>query len=67
MLGTEWVTPGKGDDLATLLRAINDAGLGPVEPIKPGDDARLTNLRLTGQSIKPYDHDRLRYVTVQNS
>jgi hypothetical protein len=56
-LGTEWVKPGTGSNLASLLQAIG-------EPTKAGDETRATDLRLTGRPIKEYDKERILNATV---
>jgi hypothetical protein len=56
-LGTDWTAPLEGDDLATILRAMD-------KPVLPGDETRKTNLRLTSAPLQPYDYDRMRYIEV---
>ena len=57
MLGTDWTKTGEGERLDKLLVALG-------EPVRPGDETRKTNLKLTGFPVTEYDRERIRHVTL---
>jgi hypothetical protein len=59
MQGTTWTTRGNGNTLAELLHAENRDG-----EIKPLDDTRRTDLKLTGEPLNDHDRRRINHCTV---
>ena len=51
IMGTEWTAVGKGDSLAKIKLAFG-------EQIEPGDENRMTTLKLVGEKMTPYDRQR---------